>query len=152
VSRSSTVIRDTTVLRPRRDCFFVQGAKRGAIYHLSKGDVYSFEALGAKLMTLDGRALKPIRDPCAGYVFPEAARGGPFALVENGDLIRIDIPQRRLEVVGVQGTPMSQEKVEEILHERKRRWVMPKFPPRSGVLKRYLQSAAPANKGAYTEY
>jgi dihydroxy-acid dehydratase len=100
----------------------------------------------------DGRYSGATRGPCIGHVCPEAARGGPIALVENGDLIRIDIPQRRLEVVGVKGTTMSPEKVEEILHERKRRWKMPELPPRSGVLKRYIQSAAPANKGAYTEY
>ena len=73
-------------------------------------------------------------------------------MIENGDLIRIDIPQRRLEVIGIQGIPMSPDKIEQILNERKRHWEMPKFPPRSGVLKRYLQSAASANKGAYTEY
>ncbi|NWF92811.1 MAG: dihydroxy-acid dehydratase [Syntrophaceae bacterium] len=100
----------------------------------------------------DGRYSGATRGPCIGHVCPEAARGGPIALVENGDLIRIDIPQRRLEVVGIQGTPMSPEKVEENLHKRRQRWKMPEFPRRSGVLKRYTQSAAPASKGAYTEY
>lgn len=100
----------------------------------------------------DGRYSGATRGPCIGHVCPEAARGGPIALVENGDLIKIDIPLRRLEVIGIQGIPMSPDKIEQILNERKRHWEMPKFPPRSGVLKRYLQSAAPANKGAYTEY
>jgi len=100
----------------------------------------------------DGRYSGATRGPCIGHVCPEAARGGPIALVEKGDLIRIDIPLRRLEVIGVQGVPMHPERIEQIFNERKRRWEMPKFPPRSGVLKRYLQSAASANKGAYTEY
>jgi len=100
----------------------------------------------------DGRYSGATRGPCIGHVCPEAARGGPIALIENGDLIRIDIPQRRLEVIGVHGVRTSPEKVEEVLNERKRRWKMPQLPSRSGVLKRYLQSAAPAFKGAYTEY
>ena len=103
-------------------------------------------------LVTDGRYSGATRGPCIGHVCPEAARGGPIALVENGDLIRIDIPLRRLEVMGIKGVPMSAEKVEEVFRERKRRWEMPKLPSRSGVLKRYMQSAAPASKGAYTEY
>jgi dihydroxy-acid dehydratase len=100
----------------------------------------------------DGRYSGATRGPCIGHVCPEAARGGPIALIEDGDLIRIDIPQRRLEVIGLKGTRMTPEKVEQALHEREKNWKMPKFPQRSGVLRRYLQSAAPAYKGAYTEY
>jgi dihydroxy-acid dehydratase len=100
----------------------------------------------------DGRYSGATRGPCIGHVCPEAARGGPIALIEDGDLIRIDIPRRRLEVVGIKGVVMSPDKVEQILNERKKHWKMPKLPQRSGVLKRYLQSAAPAYKGAYTEY
>jgi len=100
----------------------------------------------------DGRYSGATRGPCIGHVCPEAARGGPIGLIEDGDLIKIDIPQRRLEITGLKGTKMVPEKVEEILGERKKSWTMPKFPQRSGVLKRYLQSAAPAYKGAYTEY
>ena len=100
----------------------------------------------------DGRYSGATRGPCIGHVCPEAARGGPIGLIEDGDLIRIDIPQRRLEIIGLKGTKMAPEKVDQILSERKKNWEMPKFPQRSGVLKRYLQSAAPAYKGAYTEY
>lgn len=100
----------------------------------------------------DGRYSGATRGPCIGHVCPEAARGGPIALIEEGDLIRIDIPQRRLEITGIQGVAMSPEKIEQIFNERKRHWKMPKLPSRLGVLRRYLQSAAPANKGAYTEY
>jgi len=100
----------------------------------------------------DGRYSGATRGPCIGHVCPEAARGGPIAFIEDGDLIRIDIPKRRLEIVGLKGTKMPPEKVNQILDEKKKNWRMPEFPSRSGVLKRYLQSAAPASKGAYTEY
>jgi len=100
----------------------------------------------------DGRYSGATRGPCIGHVCPEAARGGPIALIEDGDLIRIDIPQRRLEIIGLKGAKMTPEKVDRAVGERRKNWKMPKFPQRSGVLKRYLQSAAPAYKGAYTEY
>ncbi len=106
----------------------------------------------ATALITDGRYSGATRGPCIGHVCPEAARGGPIALVEDGDLIRIDIPGRKLEIVGLKGTRMPPEKVEQVLSERKKNWKMPKLPERSGVLKRYLRSAAPAYKGAYTEY
>jgi len=100
----------------------------------------------------DGRYSGATRGPCIGHVCPEAARGGPIALVENDDLIRLDIPGKKLDVIGIKGVSVVPEKVEEIFQERRNRWKMPHFPPRSGVLKRYTQSAAPAHQGAYTEY
>jgi len=48
----------------------------------------------------DGRFSGATRGPCVGHVSPEAARGGPIALVEDGDLILIDIPKRVLSMVG----------------------------------------------------
>jgi len=100
----------------------------------------------------DGRYSGATRGPCIGHVCPEAARGGPIALIEDGDLIAIDIPKRKLDVVGAKGRRTSPEKIEQILSERRKGWKMPELPSRSGVLKRYLRSAAPAYKGAYTEY
>jgi dihydroxy-acid dehydratase len=46
----------------------------------------------------DGRFSGATRGPCIGHVAPEAAEGGPIAIVENGDLITIDIPNRVLSV------------------------------------------------------
>jgi len=106
----------------------------------------------ATALITDGRYSGATRGPCIGHVCPEAARGGPIALIEDEDLIRIDIPQRRLEITGLKGIKMTPEKIDEAMNERKKLWKMPAHPERSGVLKRYLQSAAPAYKGAYTEY
>jgi len=49
-------------------------------------------------MVTDGRYSGATRGPCIGHVCPEAAAGGPLAAVREGDLIRIDIPNRRLDV------------------------------------------------------
>jgi dihydroxyacid dehydratase/phosphogluconate dehydratase len=52
--------------------------------------------LSTTAIVTDGRFSGANRGPCVGHVSPEAARGGPIALVEDGDLISIDIPNRGL--------------------------------------------------------
>lgn len=47
----------------------------------------------------DGRFSGGTRGPCIGHVSPEAADRGPIALVEDGDTIEIDIPERRLDLL-----------------------------------------------------
>jgi dihydroxy-acid dehydratase len=97
----------------------------------------------------DGRFSGATRGPCIGHVSPEAAQGGPIALVEDGDVIRIDIPKRVLAVVGCKGKRMSGKEVQRLLAERKDRWTPPhlKHPP--GILQRYATQAASAMEGAY---
>ncbi len=60
----------------------------------------------------DGRFSGATRGACIGHVSPEAAAGGPIALVEEGDIIRIDIPKRRLEL----------EVPDEVLAKRRAAW------------------------------
>ena len=75
--------------------------------------------------------------------------GGPIALVEEGDLIAIDIPNRSLAIVGVQGVEKSPEEMEEILARRRENW-KPKAPRYTGgLLKLYSQHAVSPMKGAY---
>ena len=71
--------------------------------------------------------------------------------MEDGDLIRIDIPARELSIVGVKGVPKTPEKMEQILKERRARW-QPKAPKyTTGLLKLYAQHAVSPMKGAYME-
>ena len=97
----------------------------------------------------DGRFSGASRGPVIGHVSPEAAAGGPIALVEDGDLVRIDIPGRRLDLVGIQGQEKSPQEMAQILAQRKARWT-PK-PPKytTGLLKLYAQHAVSPMKGAY---
>ena len=75
----------------------------------------------------------------------------PIALVEEGDLIRIDVPARKLAIVGVNGQPKTPEEMEQILQERRARW-QPKPPKYTcGLLKLYSQHAVSPMKGAYME-
>lgn len=99
----------------------------------------------------DGRFSGASRGPVIGHVSPEAAAGGPIALVEEGDLIRIDVEARELAIVGVQGEEKSLEEMDTILAARRAKW-QPKAPKyTSGLLKLYSQHAVSPMKGAYME-
>ena len=89
-------------------------------------------------LVTDGRFSGATHGPSIGYVTPEAARGGPIALVEDGDPIRISLPDRTLDLV-----------VTERVLARRRRGLSP-MPPRvaRGYLKHYADQVAPAAEGA----
>ena len=97
----------------------------------------------------DGRFSGASRGPVIGHVSPEAAAGGPIALVEEDDLIYINVKERRLEIVGVKGEKRTPEEMEEILKVRKAKW-QPK-PPKytKGTLKLFSEHAVSPIKGGY---
>jgi dihydroxy-acid dehydratase len=99
----------------------------------------------------DGRFSGATRGPAIGHISPEAAEGGTIALLEDNDLIEIDIPKRRLELVGVKDQTLEPGEVANILNERKKMW---KPPPRkflAGMLAFYTQHATSASKGGRME-
>jgi len=106
-------------------------------------------ALHNTAIVTDGRFSGATRGPCIGHVSPEAARGGPIGLVEDGDLIHIDIPNRILSMVGCGGKKLDERGVQAILAERQKRWEKPILQQPPGVLKRYATQAASAMEGAY---
>jgi dihydroxy-acid dehydratase len=86
----------------------------------------------------DGRFSGATRGACIGHVSPEAAAGGPIAFVEDGDRIRIDIPNRTVDLL------VSEEE----LAKRKANWT-PKTPDiTTGYLARYAKLVSSANEGA----
>jgi dihydroxy-acid dehydratase len=85
----------------------------------------------------DGRFSGGTRGPCIGHVSPEAAVGGPIALVRTGDKISIDIPGRKVDLL-VDPTE---------LRERQKSWKQPKPKFTGGVLARYMNSVTSASKG-----
>lgn len=99
----------------------------------------------------DGRFSGASKGPAIGHVSPEAADGGPIALVKENDLIRIDIPGRILEIIGVDGKEMSKEEIEKILKERKAAWRPKPSKYTKGVLKLYSLHAASPMKGGYLD-
>lgn len=99
----------------------------------------------------DGRYSGATRGPAIGHVSPEAYEGGPIGLVEDGDLIKIDIPGRVLSIIGVNGEEKTESKIEEILKERKSRWVKPAPKYTKGALGVYTKLAVSPMKGGYME-
>ena len=95
----------------------------------------------------DGRFSGASKGPVIGHISPEAADGGPIALVEDGDLIRIDIPARKLEIIGTGGTEQTPEEVARVLEERRKAWQphAPKYT--GGVMKLFSQHAQSPMKG-----
>ncbi|MHA1711037.1 MAG: dihydroxy-acid dehydratase, partial [Candidatus Freyarchaeota archaeon] len=88
-------------------------------------------------LVTDGRFSGATRGPCIGHVSPEAAEGGPIAMLRDGDMIEIDIPRRKLNV-----EISSRE-----LRERSASW-SPKKQLLRGYLARYAQFVQSAHVGA----
>lgn len=99
----------------------------------------------------DGRFSGASRGPVIGHVSPEAAAGGPIALVEEGDIIELDVVNRSLAITGVNGVPMTPEEMDEILAQRKTAWKGFTSKYTHGLLKLYSQHAVSAMKGAYMD-
>jgi dihydroxy-acid dehydratase len=97
----------------------------------------------------DGRYSGAAKGPAVGHVTPEALDGGPIALVEEGDLIEINVPERRLAVVGTHEGRLSPELVDRLLEERRARWVRPKARHDRGILSLYARVAGSPTDGAY---
>lgn len=98
----------------------------------------------------DGRFSGFSRGPCIGHVTPEAVEGGPIALIENGDMIEINIEQRKLNIIGIKGN-IDRTEVDRVLEERRKAWKPPVLKHKYGVLERYTRNAASAMQGAYVK-
>ncbi len=89
-------------------------------------------------MITDARYSGATRGPCIGYVTPEAADGGPIAVINEGDIISINIPERKLDI------KISDEE----LQERLSKWEYVPKDNVKGFLKTYRKIVRPANEGA----
>ncbi|MCX7779868.1 MAG: dihydroxy-acid dehydratase [Negativicutes bacterium] len=95
--------------------------------------------MGLKVALLtDGRFSGATRGACVGHISPEAMEGGPIALVEDGDTILLDIPNRVLRL----------EVSETELAKRQAAWKQPKPKVTTGYLARYARLVTSANTGA----
>src|SRR5579863_1984614 len=86
----------------------------------------------------DGRFSGATHGLMVGHVAPEAARGGPIALVREGDMITLDVPARRLDVEAVN------------LDERRKHWKVPAPKYSTGVMAKYARLVSSASEGAIT--
>ena len=99
------------------------------------------KGLGAKVALItDGRFSGGTRGLCVGHICPEAAMGGIIGLIKNGDKIKIDIPERSIELL------VSDEELE----QRRKNFVAPEPKEVSGYLAKYAKIVQSANSGAVT--
>ena len=83
--------------------------------------ISSDKELGKSIALItDGRFSGASTGPVIGHCSPEAVDGGPIALVEEGDLIEIDVKERKLNIIGIAGERKSMEEIDEILVERRK--------------------------------
>ena len=95
--------------------------------------------LGSKVALItDGRFSGGTRGACVGHISPEAAAGGPISIVEPGDMIKIDIPSRSINIM------IDQSEIDERMEK------LPEFQPKikSGYLGRYARMVSSADTGA----
>ena len=100
----------------------------------------------------DGRFSGASTGPVIGHCSPEAQTGGPIALVEEGDLIEIDIPARKLNIIGIKGQRKSPEEIDAVLAQRRAAWKPKPRRYKRGTLRLFSEHAASPMKGAYLEY
>jgi len=86
----------------------------------------------------DGRFSGGTRGPCIGHISPEAYKGGPIAIIKNGDKIKIDIKKRRIDV----------ELTNAEIKKRLKKWKQPKPNVTKGWLSRYARLVSSASNGA----
>ncbi|MDX3884777.1 MAG: dihydroxy-acid dehydratase [Sphingomonas sp.] len=99
------------------------------------------QGMGEKVALItDGRFSGGTRGFCIGHVGPEAADGGPIALVEDGDPIRIDAEAGTIDLLVA----------DDVLVERRAKWQPRRTDYNSGALWRYARNVGPAWKGAVT--
>ena len=99
----------------------------------------------------DGRFSGATRGPAIGHVSPEAFEGGPIALIEENDLIEIDVEDRKLNIIGINGVQKSLDEIEKELIKRKEKWIKPRQKYLKGPLAIYTKFAVSPMKGGYIE-
>jgi hypothetical protein len=96
---------------------------------------------GEVALLTDGRFSGGTRGLCIGHVSPESAEGGPIGLIRDGDMVCIDLPERKLDV----------ELTASELHARRKEWTAPPARYTRGWLARYAAMVTNAGRGAVLE-
>lgn len=129
-----------------------QGSGMPEMFYTSEA-ISSDKELGRSIALItDGRFSGASTGPVIGHCSPEAQAGGPIALVKEGDLIELDVFERKLNIVGIAGERRTQEEVENELRKRRAAWKPKKRKYTSGVLRLFSELAASPIKGAYLDY
>ncbi|KAB2623195.1 dihydroxy-acid dehydratase [Pyrus ussuriensis x Pyrus communis] len=98
--------------------------------------------LGKEVALLtDGRFSGGSHGFVVGHICPEAQEGGPVGLIENGDIINVDIANKRLDV----------QLTDQEMDRRKKNYIPPPYKANRGILYKYIKNVQPASKGCVTD-
>ncbi len=115
--------------------------------------ISSDKELGRSIALItDGRFSGASTGPVIGHCSPEAADGGPIALVEEGDLIEIDVIQRKLNIIGIHGQEKTPQEIDAVLAERRKAWKPREMRYKTGALRLFMEHAVSPMKGAYLAF
>lgn len=128
-----------------------KGSGMPEMFYTTEAIASDHELASSIALITDGRFSGATRGPAIGHVSPEAVEGGPIAVVENNDLIEIDIKNRSLNIVGINGEKKEAEEIEVILKKRFEDWQKPAPKFSKGSLAIFTQLATSGMKGAYIE-
>ena len=123
------------------DCIVIRyagpkGSGMPEMFYTTEALCADAELVDTTAMITDGRFSGASKGPCIGHISPEAAEGGAIALIEEGDRICIDIPNRRIDVLDVD------------LNQRRAAWKNQQ-KVQKGILGIYQKMAVSAMKGGY---
>lgn len=113
------------------------------MFYLTSALASDEELCQSVALVTDGRFSGATRGPCVGHVSPEAAAGGPIALLRDGDIIRVDLEGSRIDMISGEGESAAAELAERAA--RARPWTP---PARKGLVGLYTRLAGPADEGA----
>ncbi|KAJ4828385.1 hypothetical protein Tsubulata_004166 [Turnera subulata] len=98
--------------------------------------------LGKEVALLtDGRFSGGSHGFVVGHICPEAQEGGPIALIRNGDIINVDVQNRRIDV----------QITDEEMEARRKHWTPPPYKATRGVLYKYIKNVQPSSRGCVTD-
>ncbi|MBE6096268.1 dihydroxy-acid dehydratase [Schwartzia succinivorans] len=116
-----------------------EGPKGGPGMQEMLNPTAAITGMGLKVgLITDGRFSGASQGACIGHISPEAMAGGPIGLIKDGDIISIDIPNRKLEL----------EVSDEELEKRRKEWKQPEPKIKTGYLARYARLTTSASTGA----
>ena len=151
------IISASLIGRMKSDAVFIRyegpkGSGMPEMFYTSEA-ISSDAELGKSIALItDGRFSGASTGPVIGHCSPEAQAGGPIALVEEGDLIELDVFERKLNIVGICGERKTPEEIEEELAKRRAAWKPKPRKYKSGVLRLFSELAASPMEGAYLKY
>ncbi|MDX6225771.1 MAG: dihydroxy-acid dehydratase [Frankiales bacterium] len=118
-------------------------------YYLTAAIAADAELARSTALITDGRFSGATRGPCVGHVSPEAARGGPIAALRDGDIVRVDVPGLRLDLLGAAGdVELSPARGDALIAERLASWEPPRRSGGADLLALYRSLASHADEGA----